>query len=133
MQHTTGHYERTRPKVPPTAPPSVKAEIAALTRLIKDHEREVSRLKRQRKSLVMREHMRTKRKTPEFQAAMTAGIRAGWKDPAKAEKWRVHARKGGSSPAKALPPMTDEQRKFYVKLCYRNYLPRKQALEQVFA
>lgn len=130
MQHSTGHYERAKPKIAPGTAAPVVAEIDALTRLIRDNERELSRLKRQRKSLVMREYMRNKRKDPAFQAAITAGIRAGWQDPAKADAWREHASRGGKN-ARKLPPMTDRQRKLYNKLRYHQWQSRDQALARV--
>ncbi len=118
MQSSSGHYEHTKPPAPRSPDP----EIAALTRLIADAERELSALKRKRKSINARARLAKLKASPEYKEMHAAAMRRAWQNPANAAAW------AGGGAKRVLPPMTDAQRRKYKQLRWGKMWPREDAL-----
>jgi len=123
---THGHYGRfNKSKLPADTIPAVRAEVAAITRLIVDAEREIARLKHKRKQIVTRENLRARKADPAWRAKHSAALKKAWADPEKAA-----AMKKFCGRPKVLPDMTPDQLKIYQRFRYDYRASREHAVRE---
>jgi len=123
---THGHYGRyNKPKLPADTPRVAREEVHALTRLIADAERELSRLKNKRKQIVTRENLRARKADPVWRAIQAEALKKAWADPVKAAAMKKHAGR-----PKVLPDMTPDQLQIYRRFRYDYRASREHAVRE---
>ena len=114
---------------PPGSSPTLCATIAQYDKAIAYLLDRLGHYRRERKRLVSRETMKRQMSDPAFKAHWQASVQAAYVDPVRNAEWRESRRLAALASHRALPPMTREQRKVYLKL-QKHGMSREDAIKE---